>query len=76
MLRHEVRNRLGKLEQRDGEGAHYVEGGLRLIGEFMKGTFIAGLKDKKIQYIVKTKGEYKSLAQLVESTIQKESKIK
>ena len=34
-----------------------VEGGVILVSEFMKGTFIAGLKDDRIKYIVKAKGE-------------------
>ena len=75
-LRREVRNRLEKIERREGEDAHYVEGGLRLIGEFMKGTFIVGLKDERIKYIVKAKGEDESLAQLVETAPQEESEVK
>ena len=68
-LRREVRNRLEKIERREGEDAHYVEGGLRLIGEFMKGTFVAGLKDERIRYILKAKGEDESLLQLVETAL-------
>lgn len=73
-LRREVRSRLEKLEQRDN--ARYVEGGLQLIGEILKGTFISGLKDERIKYIVKAKGEDESLAQLVETALQEESEVK
>lgn len=73
-LRREVKGRLEKLEQKDN--ARYVEGGLQLIGEFLKGTFIAGLKDERIRYIVKAKGEEESLAQIVETALQEESEVK
>lgn len=73
-LRREVRNRLERLERRDN--SRYVEGGLQLIGEFLKGTFVAGLKDDKIKYIVKAKGEEESLAQLIETALQEESEVK
>lgn len=63
-----------KLERRDD--SRYVEGGLQLIGEFLKGTFIAGLKDDRVKYIVKAKGEDESLAQLVEMALQEESEVK
>ena len=53
-----------------------VEGGVILVSEFMKGTFIAGLKDDRIKYIVKAKGEDESLAQLVETALQEESEVK
>jgi hypothetical protein len=43
-----------------------VGGGTILVSEFMKGSFIAGLKDERIKYVVKAKGEDNSLAQLVE----------
>jgi hypothetical protein len=39
----------------------------------MKGTFVAGLKDK-IKYIVKARED--SLAQLVETALQEESEVK
>jgi hypothetical protein len=54
---------------------HAVEGGTILISEFMKGSFIAGLKDERIKYIVKARGEEDSLAQLVETALQEESEI-
>lgn len=73
-LRREVRSRLERLERRDD--ARYVEGGLQLVGEILKGTFIAGLKDERIKYIVKAKGEEESLAQLVETALQEESEVK
>ena len=63
-----------KLEQRDN--SRYVEGGLQLIGELLKGTFVAGLKDDRIKYIVKTKGEEESLAQLIETALQEESEVR
>jgi hypothetical protein len=53
-----------------------VEGGSILVSEFMKGTFIAGLKDDRVKYIVKAKGEENSLAQLVETALQEENSIK
>jgi hypothetical protein len=42
----------------------------------MKGSFVAGLKDERIKYIVKAKGEENSLAQLVETALQEESEVK
>ena len=74
-LRREVRNRLEKIERKQGEDAHYVERGLRLIRDFMKGTFIARLKEERIRYIVKVKGEDVSLSQLVETALQEESGV-
>jgi DNA-directed RNA polymerase subunit L len=53
-----------------------VEGGSILVSEFKKGTFIAGLKDDRIKYIVKAKGEDNSLAQLVETALQEENSFK
>ena len=73
-LRTEARHRLLVLEEKDNE--HYVEGGLKLIGEFLKGTFISGLKDERIRVIVKAKGEDDSLAQIIETAIQEESELK
>jgi hypothetical protein len=58
------------------EHGHYVEGGLKLIGEFIKVFFIAGLKDERIKMIVKTKGEEGSIAQLIETAIQDECEFK
>jgi hypothetical protein len=73
-LGREVRRRLHVLEER--EHAHYVEGGLKLISEFLKGIFVAGLKDDRVRVIVKTKGEEGSIAQLVETAIQEECELK
>jgi hypothetical protein len=53
-----------------------IEGGVILVSEFMKGTFVAGLKDDRIKYIVKARGEEDSLAQLVETALQEESEVK
>jgi hypothetical protein len=53
-----------------------VESGSILISEFMKGAFIAGLKDDRVKYIVKAKEEDNSLAQLVETALQEENSIK
>jgi hypothetical protein len=53
-----------------------VEGGIILVSEFMKGTFVAGLKDDRIKYIVKARGEDDSLAQLVETALQEKSEVK
>jgi hypothetical protein len=65
---------LGILEER--EHGHYVEGGLKLIIEFLEGIFVAGLKDERIKVIVKTKGEEGSLAQLIETAIQEECELR
>jgi hypothetical protein len=73
-LRTEARHRLRALEVKDNE--QYVEGGLKLIGEFLKGTFISGLRDERIRVIVKAKGEDDSLAQIIETAIQEESELK
>jgi hypothetical protein len=53
-----------------------VQGGVILVSEFMKGSFVAGLRDDRIKYIVKARGEEDSLAQLVETALQEESEIK
>jgi hypothetical protein len=53
-----------------------VEGGSILVLEFIKGTFIARLKDDRVKYTVKAKGEDNSLAQLVETALQEENAIK
>jgi hypothetical protein len=37
---------------------------------------VAGLKDERLKYIVKARGEEESLAQLVETALQEESEIK
>jgi hypothetical protein len=73
-LRTEAKQRLHTLEVQDHE--QYVEGGLKLIGEFLKGTFIAGLKDESIRVIVKAKGEDNSLAQMIETAIEEECQLK
>jgi hypothetical protein len=73
-LRREVRQRLQIMEER--EHGHYVEGGLKLIGEFLKGIFVAGLKDERVKTIVKTKGEDGSIAQLIETAIQEECEVR
>jgi hypothetical protein len=53
-----------------------IEGGVILISEFMKGTFVAGLRDDRIKYIFKARGDEESLAQLVETALQEESEVK
>jgi hypothetical protein len=65
-LMREARRRIEKVNPRA------VEGGTILVSEFMKGSFVAGLKDERIKYIVKEKGEENSLAQLVETALQEE----
>ncbi|KAJ4440581.1 hypothetical protein ANN_08726 [Periplaneta americana] len=57
-------------------GGNLLEGASALVGEFLKGTFVAGLKDERVKYIVKTKGEQVSMAQLVETALQEESECK
>jgi hypothetical protein len=73
-LRREVRQRLSVLEER--EHGYYVEGGLKLVGEFFKGIFVAGLRDERVKVMVKTKGEEGSIVQLVETAIQEECELK
>jgi hypothetical protein len=73
-LRREARQRLQVMEER--ENGHYVEGGLKLIDEFMKGIVVAGLKDERIKTMVKIKGEESSIAQLIETAIQEECEVK
>ena len=73
-LRREVRQRLHTLEER--EQGQYVKGGLKLIRDFLKGIFVAGLKDERVKMIVKTKGEDNSLAQMIETAIQEECELK
>lgn len=70
----EVRNRMKRLEKQIG--GNLLEGASALVGEFLKGTFVAGLKDERVKYIVKTKGEQVSMAQLVETALQEESECK
>jgi hypothetical protein len=51
---------------------HAVEGGTILVVEFMKGSFVAGLRDDRIKYIVKARGEEDS----VETALKEESEVK
>jgi hypothetical protein len=53
-----------------------TEGGVILVSELMKSSFVAGLKDDRIKYIVKARGEVDSLAQLIETALQEESEVK
>jgi hypothetical protein len=69
-LMREARTRIEKINP------HAAEGGIILVGEFMKGSFVSGLKDDRVKYIVKARGEEDSLAQLVETALQEESEIK
>jgi hypothetical protein len=69
-LMRETRLRIEKINP------HAVEGGTILVSEFMKGSFVAGLRDERIKYIVKAKGEEKSLAQLLEIALHEEREIK
>jgi hypothetical protein len=69
-LLREARSKIEKINP------HAIEGGSLLVGEFMKGSFISGLKDDRVKYIVKARGEDESLAQLVETALQEESEIK
>jgi hypothetical protein len=69
-LLRETRSRIEKINPQA------VEGGAILVSEFLKGSFVAGLMDDRIKYIVKAKGEEESLAQLVETALQEESEIK
>jgi hypothetical protein len=69
-LMREAKSRIEKLNP------NAIEGGVILVSEFMKGTFVAGLKDDRIKYIVKARGEEDSLAQLVETALQEESEVK
>jgi hypothetical protein len=61
----------------DSEQGYYIGGGLKLIGEFLKGIFVAGLKDERVKVIVKTKGRReRSIARVIEIAIQEECKSK
>jgi hypothetical protein len=42
----------------------------------MKGSFVAGLRDDRIKYVVKARGEKNSLAELVETALPEESEVK
>lgn len=53
-----------------------IEGGIIIVSEFMKGTFIAGLKDNRVKYIIKARGEEGSLAQLVETALEEKCEVK
>jgi hypothetical protein len=66
----EAKNRIEKVNR------NAVGGGVILVSEFMKGTFVPGLKDSRVKYIVKARGEEESLAQLVETALQEESEVK
>jgi hypothetical protein len=69
-LMREARVRIEKVNPRA------VEGGTILVSEFTKGSFVAGLRDDRIKYVVNAKGEENSLAQLVETALQEESEVK
>jgi Zinc knuckle. len=64
-----------RLQIREG-GQNYSEGAMKLIFELVKGTFVAGLRDERIRYVVKTKGEEESLAQIVETALQEECEVR
>ena len=49
---------------------------MKLIFELVKGTFVAGLRDERIKYVVKTKDEEESLAQIVETALQEECEVR
>jgi hypothetical protein len=69
-LMREAKNRIEKVNP------NAIEGGVILVSEFMKGAFVAGLKDDRIKYIVTARGEEDSLAQPVETALQEESEVK
>jgi hypothetical protein len=66
----ETKRRIEKISPNSSEGA------ILLVSEFMKGTFVAGLKDDRVKYIVKARGEEESLAQLVETALEEECEVK
>jgi hypothetical protein len=66
----EARTRIEKISPQAAEG------GTILVSEFMKGSFVSGLRDERVKYMVKAKGEEESLAQLVETALQEESEIR
>jgi len=74
-LRRETRARMERLQIREG-GQNYSDGAMKLIFELVKGTFVAGLRDERIRYVVKTKGEEESLAQIVETALQEECEVR
>lgn len=75
-LHREVRNRMIRLEDQQAEQVNFTTGAGALVSELLKGTFIAGLKDERVKYIVKTKGEEVHMAQLIETALQEESECK
>jgi hypothetical protein len=68
-LMREARTRIEKINPQA------VGGGNILVSELMKRSFISGLKDDRIKYILKAIGEDKSLAQLVEIARRERNKI-
>jgi DNA-directed RNA polymerase subunit L len=69
-LMREARARTEKINPRA------VVGGTKLVSEFRKGSFVAGLKDNRIKYVVKAKREENSLLNLVGTTLQEDSEVK
>jgi hypothetical protein len=69
-LMREASSRIGKINP------HAVRVGNILVSELMKGSFVSGLRDDRIKYIVKTLSEDESLAQLVETALQEECEIR
>lgn len=51
-------------------------GGTILVAEFIKVSFVAGLRDDRIKSIDKAREEEDSIAQLVETALQEESEVK
>jgi hypothetical protein len=64
----EARSRIEKINP------HAVGGGSILVSEFMKGSFVSGLKDDRVKYIVKARGEEVTSSE--ETALQEESEIK
>ena len=55
----------------------YLRGGNDLITELLKGTFVNGLKDDRIKYLLKSKrGDDVTLLQLIETAGNEESELR
>ena len=78
-LSFEVKSKLINLSQDDRtlDQLSYLRGGNDVINELLKGTFVNGLKDDKIKYLVKSRrSDDATLLQLIETASNEESELK
>jgi hypothetical protein len=78
-LSFEVKTKLTNLSRNDRtlDQLSYLRGGSDVINELLKGTFVNGLKDDRIKYLVKSRrGDDASLLQLIDTASNEESEIK